>query len=522
MSFPLPANMPTLSLSIPTERHAVGNVELNEELLHHWIRRLPAANPVEFTARYLDALKRFNANEVGQVQRIKLLDMYRSPLNKLVLSLTIPRLQKQVTNADKRLQLIDDLTEVINELARGYKIIVVEANEQSNNLKLKPLIQMAIYRAIDAMSLLALHCYNFYRTLPPRLFQEMHQLLMLTHTADLADKPVFVNSQYKADFSVQQRYLQIMLTSICNPYGLACGDVLRCYQLMLQLAPAATLALLPENAKPEAGHFYINCLSDRTPMPSVLPSLDDNYRPTTLMLDTRPILARVDKLFEQAAAQGEQHPAADNIRLLRQLVPYLNTSYQRKQARLPVEGSKEAYVAVGLDAIHERISTSLTLPLAGDPWLDSAWEVLNKNSYGYLLQKRKIRRAHDLKIGDFVGVLETAGNETRPVLKLASVRWLRTDDFGQSKMGLKFIHGDAIPVFFSVGDSDKRQPAFLIRENTLQHQPAMLITAYGIHQTDTQLIIKTGKKRFNFTVRPDKLLTQNDSFECFTFKDVIN
>lgn len=522
MSFPLPANMPSLSLSIPTERHAVGNVELNEELLYHWIRRLPTANPLEFSTRYLDALKRFNANDVGHVQRIKLLDMYRGPLNKLVLSLTIPSLQQQLVNADMRLKLIDELGDVINELARGYKIIVVEANEQSNNLKLKPLVHMAIYRAMDAMGLLALHCYNFYRTLPPRLFQEMHQLLMLTLTAEIADRPVFVNSQYKSDFSVQQRYLQIMLTSICNPYGLACGDVVRCYQLMLQLAPAAALTLLPDSAKPEAGHFYINCLSDRTPMPSVLPPLDDNYRPTTLILDTKPILNRVDKLFDQAAAQGESHPAAENIRLLRQLMPYLNTSYQRKQPRLPVEGSKAAYVAVGLDAIHQRVSAPLTLPVAGDPWLDSAWEVLNKNSYGYLLQKRKIRLAHDLKIGDFVGILETAGKEAKPDLKLASVRWLRTDDFEQSKMGLKFIHGDAIPVFFSVGNSEKRQPAFLIRENTLQHQPAMLITTSGIHNTASELTIKTGKKRFNFTVRPDKLLSQNDSFECFTFKDIIN
>ncbi|MEC9314198.1 MAG: hypothetical protein VYB22_04870, partial [Pseudomonadota bacterium] len=225
MSFPLPANMPALSLSVPTERHAAGNVELNEELLHHWIRRLPAANPLEFSARYLDALKRFNTNKVSQVQRIKLLDMYRDPLHKLVMALTIPKLQQQIKNADKRLKLIDELSEVINQLAHGYKIIVVEANQESNNLKLKPLVHMAIYRALDAMSLLALHCYNFYRTLPPRLFQEMHQLLMLTMTADIADKPVFVNSQYKADFSVQQRYVQIMLTSICNPYGLASGEV---------------------------------------------------------------------------------------------------------------------------------------------------------------------------------------------------------------------------------------------------------------------------------------------------------
>ncbi|MBD3633428.1 MAG: hypothetical protein HUJ23_00780, partial [Methylophaga sp.] len=102
MSFPLPANMPALSLSVPTERHAAGNVELNEELLHHWIRRLPTTNPLEFSARYLDALKRFNANEVSQVQRINLLDMYRGQLHKMVMSLRNPKLQQKLNNHDKR------------------------------------------------------------------------------------------------------------------------------------------------------------------------------------------------------------------------------------------------------------------------------------------------------------------------------------------------------------------------------------------------------------------------------------
>lgn len=522
MSFPLPANMPSLSLTVPTDRQAVGSIELNEELLHHWIRRLPSNNPIEFTSRYLDALKRCNSNDVGQVVRIKLLDIYRDPVNKVVFGLTIPKLQQLIKDPVTRLKLIEDMGEVLNELAKGYKIIVVEANQQGDNLKMKPLVHMAIYRAIEQLSLLALHYYKFYRTLPDRLFRELHQLYMLTEAADIADKPPFVNSQFKAEFSVRQRYAQIMLTSISNPFGLASGDVLRCYQLMLQLAPAARLSLLPPKAKPEQGHFYINCLSDRTPAPSVLPVKDDKSRPPTLILDTKPILARVDSLFEQANKQGEHHPAADNIRLLRQLVPYLNTSYQRKQPRVPVEGHKETFISVGLAHIHQAVSEARQPPVANDPWLDSAWEVLNKNSYGYLIQKRRIRLAHDLKIGDFVGILDPVETASKMTLKLASIRWLRTDDFEETKLGLKFIHGDPIAVYFSFGDEEQRHPAFLIREDSLHHQSAMLITATGVYQPNKQLTIKTGKKRFNFTIRTDKLLEQNESFECFTFKDVVH
>lgn len=519
MSFPLPANMPSLSLSIPAERHAVGNVELNEKLLHHWIQRLPSNDPIAFTARYLDALKRLNANEVTHVERMKLLDIYRDPFNKVVTGLTITRLQKLVINPAARLKLIEDMGEVLNELAKGYKVVVMEANQHSDNLKLKPLVHMAIYRAIEQLSLQALNAYKFYRTLPTGLFRELHQLYLLTEASDIADKAPFVNSQYKAEFSVRQRYAQILLTCISDPYGLANSDVIRCYQLMLQLAPAARLLLLPEDAKPEAGHFYINCLSDRTPAPSVLPVMESDNRPPTVILDTKPILTRVDALFEQAAKQGEHHPAAENIRLLRHIVPFLNTSYQRKQPRVPVEGSKQTYIAVGLNAIHRAVTEVQALPVNNDPWLDSPWDILNKNHYGYLVQKRKLQLGHDLKIGDFVGILDSSVTNGKPSLKLASIRWLRTDDFEQSKLGLKFIHGDPIAVYFSINEQDSRHVAFLIRENSLHQQPAMLITAAGVFDQVSQLTIKTGKKRFNFTVCPDKLLAKNQDFECFTFKD---
>lgn len=520
MSFPLPDKMPTLNLMIPEHRQGWGNVELNEELLHHWIRRLPSNDPIEFTKRYLDALQRLNNNDVPQVQRMKLLDIYREPFNKVLFGMTIPKLQQLVKDPNSRHQLISDMGAVFAELANGYKIVVVEADDQGENLKLKPLVHMAIYRSIVQLSYLALHAYKFYRTLPRHLFMEMHQLYLLMDASGIADKPVFVNQQYKEDFSVKQRYVQMMLTSICNPYGLASGDVLRCYRLMLQLAPAARVNLLPDKSEPQPGHFYINCLSHRSPVPSVLPVLDNKYRPPTVMLDTKPILTRVDDLFAQADKQDKHHPAADNIRLLRQIVPFLNTSYRRKQPRVPVEGSKETYISVGLAHIHSAVSQPQSLPVSGDPWLERPWEVLNKNSYGYLVQKRKLPLGHDLKIGDVVGILDPAENSAKPRFKLASIRWLRTDEFEQSKLGLKFIHGDAMAVSYSVAESETRHPAFLIREDILHNQPAMLITARGVFERGYPLTIKTGKKRFNFTVSPQQLLEQNQSFESFTFEDV--
>lgn len=519
MSFALPPNMPSLSLSVPTGQTAYGNVELNEDLLKHWIQRLPSDNPVELTQRYLDAMHRFNNNQVPPAQRLKLLDMYREPFNDLLFSLTIPKLNQLIKHRETRLKLIIDIAEVLSELATGYKIIVVETGKQNKNLKLNAVAQLAIYRAVEQLSFMALHAYKFYRKLPIRLFRELHQLYLLTLEADVADKEPFVNKHLKGDYSVSQRYCQLLLTSISNPYGLGSGDILRVYNLMIQLAPAAKLSLLTDKEQALAGHFYVNCLSDRTPTPAMLPVADDNSRPPTLILDTKTILTKVADLFEQADKHGPHHPAAENIKLLRQIVPYLNTSYQRKQPRLPVEGNKETFIAVGLELIHDALTQGEKLPIDNHEWLSSTWDVLNKNSYGYLVEKRKVLHAHDLIVGDFVGIFEQPESTGKLSAKLASVRWLRTDDFEQTKMGLKFIDGEAIPVYFTLENSEEKQAAFLLPEINRINQPASLITLTDTYAPNRILHIKTGKKKFNFTIKLDTLLDKNGSFERFTFHD---
>lgn len=517
MSFSLPADMPSLNLGIPRDRNDAHSVELNETLLRHWIRRLPSNDPVAFTARYLEALQRFNANRVDHAQRLALLDLYREPFNRLLFELTIPGLQQRVRDGNTRLQLINDISAVFAELAMGYKIVIVEAGEKNVNLRLNPLAQLAVYRAVEQLSFVALHAYKFYRTLPPNLFRELHQLYLLAEHAGLADTPAFVNARLKAELSVRHRYCQILLVSICNPYGLASGDVVRSYRLMMQLAPAAELAHLPEDGRPLAGHFYINCLSDRVPAPSILPVIDAQQRPPTLVLNTKPILSLIDAQFEQARLQGEHHAAADYIRLLRQIAPYLNTSYQRTQPRLPIEGATEVFVCVGIAPMHQLLTRQMTPSADTDPWLNAPWEVLNKSNDGYLLQRRRLSLAHDLKIGDFVGIVEPP-LDARHGARIASIRWLRTDEFEQTKMGLKFIAGDAMPVRFTIDDSEERLAAFLIPENSLAGQQACLLTGAGVFAAGRVLHIRTGKKRFDFSIIADSLIEQNDSYERFRFR----
>ena len=519
MSFELPDNMSNLNLSVPTERGSSSGIELNESLLHHWIKQLPKNDLVKYTNMYLTALKTFNRNIVNEKERLLLLDLYRKPLNSLLFSLTIPKLAATISDSNTRLQIINALTELMNELAMGYKIVVNDASEQSINLKLNLVAQLAINRACEQLSYMALHAYKFYQTVPARVFKELHQLYQLSLHANVADITPTLDQQTKALRSIHQRYAQILLVSICNPYGLTSGHVLEAYFIMEQLIDDVEILPLPKDHEASAGHFYINCLSDRTPTPTVLPTIEDQAQPPTLILNTKPLLIIADSLFQQSN-KNQITEDTINIHLFKQLIPFLNTSYQRKQLRLPVTGNEQVYLAFGLTAIHHCMSNLDKLTDADYENYKSPWKILNKNSYGYLVNRQSVENYHDIKVGDFIGIFERQKSpEKAGSPSIASIRWLRTDADDNTKTGLEIIDGEPIAVYFSLDDSEQRHPALLLPEIGGNHQAASLITSPGVYIPQQTLHIKTKRKRFNFSVIIDKLLDQNSNFERFTFTD---
>ncbi len=516
MPFKLPDNMPSLNLSIPAKRNGTSSIELNESLLRHWLDKLPKNNLPKLVEIYHDALERFNTNQVPLKERLLLLDMYRGPLNQLLFTLTPAELRRQIRDSQQRRQIIDDIGELMNQLAIGYKMVILEAGQVKANLDRNPLGHMAIYRACEQLSYLALHNYKFYRSVPAKLFRECHQLYLLCDVAGVADTPPFVTNQYQASDSLARRYAQLMLLSISNPYGLQSGDVLTVYKLLRGLAAYSEIVLLPEDGQPVAGQFYINCLSDRTPLPSILPSLDQDRRPPTLMLNTKPVLMAVDNLFQQT----EHGLTEQQLQLVRQLAPFLNTSYQRKQVRVDFTGSKQAYFAVGLPAVHQALLQRDQLSETHIAGISGPWEILNKNDFGYLLSRYQPDVSHDLQVGDFVGIMEIADAEHKAVARLAVIRWVRSDDQGLCKVGVALMEGEPLAVQYALdGNNELLQPGLLIPELLRVHQPATLVTARGVFQHGRNLTVKTAKKRFSFNIIADSLLTQNTDFERFSFKD---
>jgi len=505
-----------LDLAIPSEDASTGGVELNEKLLQHWIDELPKDDLAEFCQLYLEALTRFNGNQVSHIQRLESLELYREPLNSLLLTLSREELGKLIPEPKQRLKIISTLASLMSKLATGYKIIIVDAWQQNENLKVSPIILLAINRACEQLSFMALHAYKFYQTVPARVFYELHQLYLFTEHHFVTDVIPQVGSRHYAAASFKDHYAQILLVSISNPYGVNSGEVLRIYNLMEQLASVAEIQPLPDEAIHSAGCFYINCLSDRIPSPKLRPIIESQSQPPTRIFNTKPVLHLVDQLFQKMSGPEDVVERVIDVALLKQVVPYLNTSYERKKKRIAMTDNTETYVAIGLKTIHHCMTNCKTLPEKSIACLTQPWQVINKNALGYLISQYHVSESTQLDIGNFIAIFEFEEGKS-PTIMLASICWLRTDNNGLTKMGLEFIEGSAIAVQYVLEDQDASQPAILLSEISHIMQPATIIAEQGTFAPQRLLTTKAKKKYLQFTLCAEKLIDCNVDVDRFTF-----
>ncbi len=243
--------------------------------------------------------------------------------------------------------------------------------------------------------------------------------------------------------------------------------------------------------------------------------LENQTQPPTLVLDTKPAIGIVDSLLKQASVSTESAEKIDR-NVLSQLIPYFNTAYERKQPRIPVTNTQVRLIT-GLAVIHQTLMDARSLPDEGHAAQDLPWDILNKSKTGYLVCRRDVVGNQELKVGDFVAINEMDSTE-KTLIKLACVRWMKTDFNDKTELGLEIIEGEPMAVRYSLDSMSKIRPAILLPETS---QSASLITVAGVYKRDKTIHIIPKKKRFQLNIMLNKLIDRNTSFERFTFRDIM-
>jgi hypothetical protein len=196
--------------------------------------------------------------------------------------------------------------------------------------------------------------------------------------------------------------------------------------------------------------------------------------PTTRLLNTQPALLFVENLFK--GAKSRPHASLDTeLRLLKKIIPQLNTTHERRFHRLRSGKHRNVQIAHGIKAIHQSLTDTLTHALS--------WQMANQSSGG-IMARRDSDGCYHLNIGDFVGIFEPG-----LAIKLATVRWLHIELDGETTIGLELIEGKPVPVFCTPDGEAEQHPALILPADKPDDASTM-ITEKGLYSPKRKLRVK--------------------------------
>lgn len=501
------SHLPSLELQQAEPVSSQSDTIKDPALLQAWINQLPK-DVTQRTATLLKNLAPLCGLNLKPVQMLDLLEMYRGAVHDLLFTRDISAVKRDLYVTTESQRAIQGLSELFSKLAIGYQQIVRYYYERGETPDNNSLLLFSLNRSAEQLALLLLHAFQYYRSAPEGAWQRLHQIyLYQEHAGTLQDIPVLKQPyQTRCFFDI---YAQITLTALADPYSLARFDVFKLFSLMTQFTDKIEIGLLSEKQINTTsnflltGHFCIDPADDELPQPMVKTDIEIRKLHSTRLLNTQPALLFVDNLLKDT--KSRPHASLDTeLRLLKKIIPQLNTTHERRYHRLSTGKHRSVQIAHGIKAIHLSLSDTLTHALA--------WNMVNQSSGG-IMARRNSDDCYHLNIGDFIGIFEQD-----LAIKLATVRWLHIELDGETTIGLELIEGKPVPVLCTPDGEAEQHPALILPADKPDEASAM-ITEKGLYSPKRKLrvkddgepyiIIASGMidstldyEQFNFTIKP--------------------
>lgn len=500
-------HLPPLDFQVAVSSENAGDTIKDPGLLQAWVNQLPRdAN--QRAATLLKNIQPLCQLSLKPTLMLPLLEIYRTAVQDLLFTRDISAVKRDLYVTTENLRAIRSVSELLVELSIAYQQIARQFYQRGDTPETNKTMLLCLNRAAEQLALQILHAFQYYRKAPKGAWQQLHQFYLYQEQAQTLYEIPNLKDQYLCR-SFFDLYAQITLTALADPYSLARFDVFRLFSLMEQFTDKMEISLLSDKQINTTsnfmltGHFCIDPSRDNTPEPMIKTPKDVRKLTTTRLLNTQPALLTIENLFRDAKTRT--HASLDTeLRLLKKIIPQLNTTHERRFHRLQTGKHRSIQIAHGINAIHQSIGGTLTHALP--------WQLANQSSGG-IMARRESEGCYHLNIGDFVGIFEQAFS-----VKLATIKWLHIDIDGDTHIGLELIDGKPVPVFCTP-DGEAEQHLALILPGDNQQETAAMITEKGLYSPkrklrvkgdgEPYLIVASGMidstldyELFNFTIKP--------------------
>lgn len=518
-----------LTLTVPAPDQVVDlTVEMRPRYLKKWLDTLPVTNLPEVSRTLCDEIAALNRQKVAMEARLKLLELYRDVVLKL-----LPALEEQFVVArlplpEKNLKMAELARQLQMELVNGYKIILLDFQNKRITLGKGKIALLAAHRALSALGRNLAICYQTYAPPPSGIWFEIHQIFRFAIEQGFANETL---ADKGGESSVSLIYKQTLLLALSNPYNLNPGEVERILDYLALFGNLAQLQPFAQTGN-SIGLFLVQTDVDTPPKnsPQNLGEMDNS---NDVLLNT---LELAHALHHHASRLEAGEPPRilrlpDAARepgyndLLRRLLKYWSTAPKRVFPR--TQNISSTNVCIGLPAIHHFLggkkaeiedADSAPTQTAGEPrFTSNKWLIVNESAGGLAL-RGVFETLPQIRPGVVIGLKADGGGEWN----IAAVRWVQSDKPSELEIGGQLLAPRALPVRIKptiAGPTATFQSALLLPEILLLKQPESLVAPRGTFGLQRELALELGDNTVQL-VRAAKLVEQTASFDRFEFNRV--
>jgi hypothetical protein len=498
--------MDVLTLSIPTQHdYSDPTVELDPARLQSWVADLPQMNALATVRLVSGALLALNEQRIDTSLRYQCLEVYRPVVLRLFETVGPLQIRQHSMSTGQRHETIAAAADLFNNFANGYKLTVMELQAAGQ------ISGEAFNRAIDALCFVLQDCFRYYRSVPPRVFSDLHQLYHHARRAGLLDvkSPAGASQQGPGTAGL---YKLGMLLSLTDTERLAEGELGLLADVLREHVDACRVVQGGSWASNGSGLFLLDVDSDACPVAcATLKSPAEIATP--YLLDATDMLrllrARLDDIPERVRQRSPE------AMVLQRLQPAEQGASLRREQRH--RDGRWVGLVVGLEEIHAQLirvsggnapdsSTSDNVPLA--------CRVIDSSENGMKLFV-EAGGAGDARVGDLLGVIE--GEPGQESLRLACIRSLRVLPGSGMESGVQLIAGGVGPVYCSLPEKSDAAavPALFLPAEEGEDIAATLVALTGLYAAGCAMTIDVGGREIH--VRAGRLVSDSPVFDRFEF-----
>ncbi len=195
-----------------------------------WAKKLPMANVGVAAKMLFQATRELNSAPMPANSRYKMLEIIRSQTYIICEALGKRFLKQSVMLTDNDLKIVSLAQTLQNQLASGYKRIIIDELAKPIKKSENKLLTFAIHRAISDLSQTILRALQLYSKPPKNAWLELHQLYALAEAKGIFSYPVKDSrAKYIASSTILDVYIRALLLGCSKPNQLRQLDLANLY-----------------------------------------------------------------------------------------------------------------------------------------------------------------------------------------------------------------------------------------------------------------------------------------------------